>query len=134
MTAKNAGTPARGNGRPARVLVVDDDADIRWALQGVLEDEGLLVDLARDSEEALTRAARHPPALVVLDIQLTDGDAYDVARQLRLRHGSQLPILVMTADGSAARKAREVGAFAYLRKPFDLTHLLDLVHAQVPRG
>ena len=111
------------------MLVVDDDHDVRDALQGLLEDEGLLVDVARDALEAVALAARHAPRLVVLDIKLPDADGPEVARRLRARCGSDLPILAITADGSARRKAREVAAFAYLRKPFDLTELLRLVHA-----
>jgi len=108
-------------------LVVDDDPDVRMSVQGILEDEGLLVDVAQDSAEALVCAARHPPKLVVLDINLPDRPGREVAGQLRAQLGAELSILAITADGSAARKAREVGAFAYLRKPFEMAHLLDLV-------
>jgi CheY-like chemotaxis protein len=109
------------------VLVVDDDPEVRAAMQGILEDEGLLVEVAGDAHEALEGSARHPPMLVVLDITLPGVDGYEVARQLRARHGTELPILAVTADGSAARKARDVGAFAFLRKPFELNELVSLV-------
>jgi DNA-binding response OmpR family regulator len=131
VTESNTDTSVGSNGRPARVLVIDDDADVRGALQGVLEDEGLLVDVASDGAQALIRAARHRPTLVVLDIKLPDSAGHEVARRLRVLHGARLPILAITADGSAARKAREVGAFAYLTKPFELARLLELVQNQI---
>jgi DNA-binding response OmpR family regulator len=72
-------------------------------------------------------AARHPPRLVVLDIMLPGANGPEVARRLRAEHGPTLPILAVTADGSAARKAREVGAYAYLSKPFELRDFLEVV-------
>jgi CheY-like chemotaxis protein len=114
-------------------LVVDDDADVRAAMQGILEDEGLLVEVAGDAYEALAGAARHPLMVVVLDITLPGMDGYEVARQLRARHGPELPILAVTADGSAARKARDVGAFAFLRNPFELKELVSLVRHVLAR-
>jgi CheY-like chemotaxis protein len=86
------------------VLVVDDDPDMRIAMQSMLEDEGLHVEVAADCAEAVAGAGRHPPALVVLDITLPGQDGYEVARRLRARHGPDLQILAVTADGSAARK------------------------------
>jgi CheY-like chemotaxis protein len=109
-----------------RVLVVDDDPDMRLAMHEVLVDEGLAVDLAADGREALERAADEAPALVILDITLPVLDGFAVADQLRLRHGG-VPILAVTADGRAAEKARRVGAYAYLRKPFELDALVSLV-------
>ena len=81
-----------------------------------MEDEGLDVDLASNGREALAHATRFPPALVVLDMMLPDVNGEDLARTLRERLGPDLPILVITADGHAADKARRSGAFAYLEK------------------
>jgi CheY-like chemotaxis protein len=109
-----------------RVLVVDDDPDMRHAMHEVLIDEGLEVDLAADGREALASAEREPPSLIVLDITLPVLDGFAVADSLRQRHG-RLPILAVTGDGRAPQKARRVGAYAYLRKPFELQTLVDLV-------
>ena len=65
-------------------------------MQGILEDEGLLVEVAGDAQEALAGAARHPPKLVVLDITLPGVDGYEVARQLRARHGTEKSMLKIT--------------------------------------
>jgi two-component system response regulator HydG len=110
----------------SRVLVVDDDADMRLAMNEVLLDQGLVVDTARDGREALERAEAERPALVILDITLPILDGYAVADGLRERYGL-VPILAITADGRAPQKARRVGAFAYLRKPFELDELVSMV-------
>lgn len=109
-----------------RVLVVDDDPDMRLAMHEVLIDEGLDVEVAADGREALDRARTRRPALVILDITLPVLDGFTVADELRLRFGL-VPILAVTADGRAAYKARRVGAYAYLRKPFELETLVSLV-------
>ena len=109
------------------ILIVDDDPQVRQTLQAFLEDEDLLVETAADGLEALERAAERRPALVVLDHSLPDLAGSAVADALRAAHGGHLPILLITADGQAIAKARQVGAFAYLRKPFELTDLVAYV-------
>ena len=109
------------------ILVVDDDPGLREIIRETLEDEGLLVDVARDGLQALELASRRRPELVILDwgLPLWDGDV--VAAQLRRVHGDALRVLIVTADGRAAEKARRAGAFAYLHKPFDVNALVDVV-------
>lgn len=110
-----------------RLLVVDDDHDLCAVMQSILEDEGYSVEAAGDGLAAIGAAERHQPRLVVLDITLPGASGPEVARRLRQTYGPRLPILAVTADGSAARKAHEVGAYAYLRKPFELRDFLDVV-------
>jgi two-component system response regulator MprA len=106
------------------VLVVDDDHRVREMIRWALEEEGFGVETAADGQQALDRAALRAPALVILDITLPVLDGYGVADRLRATQGERLPILAITADGSAPEKARRVGAYAYLRKPFDVDDLL----------
>ena len=110
----------------ATVLIVDDDADIRSAIGECLTDEGVTVGIAADGREALQQAAEQKPSLVVLDMTLPIVDGFEVADRIRQQYG-MVPILAITADGRAAAKARRVGAFAYLRKPFELDELVALV-------
>jgi CheY-like chemotaxis protein len=110
-----------------RVLVVDDDPDMVHVIRTTLQDEGLLVETAADGREALVAVQDEPPELVVLDMTLPVVDGRGVAERLRQEHGQELPVLVITADGRAAAKARQVGAYAYLRKPFELDDLVDAV-------
>lgn len=72
--------------------------------------------------------------LVVLDITLPVLSGYEVAKALRGRHGGSPPILAITADGRAAEKSRQLGAFTYLSKPFDVDDLLSAVRAGLRRG
>ena len=109
------------------VLVVDDDPRVRLAIQWALEDAGLHVVTAEDGERALQLAATAPPAVMVLDMTLPVLDGYEVASAVRANFGESVPILVVTADGHAAEKAHRVGAYAYVRKPFDIGDLVDAV-------
>ena len=113
------------------VLVVDDDPQIRQSLCWTLEDEGMVVEAAGDAAEALERAAARQPSLVILDMGLPGGTGTAVAAGLRKRYAQEIPILLITADGRAAEKARAVGAFAYLHKPFDLNRLVELVRERL---
>jgi DNA-binding response OmpR family regulator len=119
-----SGDASRPNGP---ILVVDDDPGLREIIRETLEDEGFSVDVARDGLQALELAAQRRPELVILDwgLPVFDGDV--VAARLRGIHGEDLRILIVTADGRAAEKARRARAFAYLHKPFDVNALADVV-------
>jgi CheY-like chemotaxis protein len=112
---------------PSPVLVVDDDAQMRQIIAWALEDEGFTIVTAADGHEALARGAEQAPGLVILDMSLPVLDGDQVAAALRATHGAALKILMITADGSAAEKARRVGAYAFLRKPFEVEDLVTLV-------
>lgn len=109
------------------ILVVDDDPGLREIIREALEDEGLVVEAACDGMQALELAARHRPTLVVLDWGLPVLDGGAVAARLREVHGDGLRILVVTADGRAAEKARRVRAVGYLDKPFNINRLVSTV-------
>ena len=119
----------RRDGRPvgARVLVVDDDRDMLEVIRGVLEDHGLTVDTATDGMQALALVDRRAPDLVVLDVTLPVGSSRRVADRVHQLPGAAVPVLVVTADGHAPEKASQLGAYAYLRKPFELVDLLGAV-------
>lgn len=110
----------------ARVLVIDDDPEVRNMICLALEEEGFVVGTAMNGGQALRLAAERPPGLVVLDVSLPDVIGDTLADQLRAAWPA-LPVLVITADGSAAEKAARLGAYAYLHKPFDISDLVELV-------
>lgn len=113
------------------ILVVEDELPVRQTIQWVLEDEGLVVETASNGQEAIDVAAQHKPTLVVLDMALPILNGDGVAARLHQMYGqSAPPILVVTADGRAEAKARKVGAYGYLQKPFDIDELV----AAVQRG
>src|SRR5579871_4591142 len=113
--------------RQLDVLIVDDDPTMRQVMSWALEEEGLQVAAAGDGRAALETIGRERPALVVLDMGLPLVDGYGVATGLRAAYGAAVPILLVTADGRAAEKARRVGARAYLHKPFELDDLVRAV-------
>jgi DNA-binding response OmpR family regulator len=115
------------------VLVVDDDPRVRLAIEWALEDAGMRVVTAEDGERAVQLAVAAPPAVMVLDMTLPVMDGYEVARTIRATQAEELPILVITADGHAAEKAQHVGAYAYVRKPFDVSELVDAVRRGLGR-
>jgi CheY-like chemotaxis protein len=116
------------------VLVVDDDPIVRGLICRALEDEGLTVVAAENGELAVSEATRARPSLVVLDVSLPVLASDVVAARLRQLGPDDLPVLVITADGRASEKARALGAYAYLQKPFDIDRLVDLVERGLQRG
>src|ERR671925_1668541 len=97
---------------------------VRRVICRALEEEGLQVVSAANGRLAVERASHHQPALVVLDVTLPLLSGGAVAAQLRALLGDELPILAITADGHPAEKARTLGAYAYLSKPFDVDELV----------
>jgi DNA-binding response OmpR family regulator len=121
------------NETAAPVLVLDDDPNVRHMIRWALEDDGFSVLLARDGLEGLDHARKQRPRLVVLDIGLPrlSGDGF--AAELRGVYGTSVPILVFTADGRAQEKARRVGAFDFLEKPFKIDDLVAAVRRGLAR-
>jgi len=117
-----------------RVLVVDDEAQIRHALQRALRARGYEVALAPDGEQALAQAEDFGPDLVVLDLNLPVMDGLEVCR--RLRAWSAVPILVLSVreDESDKVAALDLGADDYLTKPFGVDELLARVRALLRRA
>jgi len=115
------------------ILVVDDDPQLRQLMRWALEDGGFQVETAADGRDALDRIAQAPPRVVVLDVTLPGPDGFAVADALRARGAERVPIVMITADGSAAEKAARMRAFAYLRKPFDMAALIAAIHQALGR-
>jgi DNA-binding response OmpR family regulator len=113
------------------VLVVDDDPGIREIVALVLDGEGYAVLTADNGAEALRVVAQRQPGCLLLDMRMPVLDGWGVARELKAR-GSAVPIVVMTAATDARAWAAEIGAAAYLAKPFDLDRLLATVDRVCP--
>jgi two-component system KDP operon response regulator KdpE len=116
-----------------RVLVVDDERQIRRALELKLRSAGYTVDTAATAKDALAQAAMRPPEAVILDLLLPDGSGTDVARELRT--WSSAPILVLSAVGEEKEKisALDAGADDYVTKPFSGDELLARLRAALRR-
>jgi two-component system KDP operon response regulator KdpE len=116
-----------------RILVVDDEPQIRRALATNLRARGYRVDLAEDGEQALVLAADHHPDLVILDLGLPGIDGIEVVRGLR--GWSSVPILVLSvrADEHDKVEALDAGADDYVTKPFGMNELLARMRAALRR-
>ena len=114
------------------VLVVEDEATIRRALEINLSAHGYRVLLAGDGVEALRLAGHHHPDLVLLDLGLPDGDGVDLAREL-LARWSGVPVVMVTArsDEMDVVIGLDAGAVDYITKPFRLAELLARIRAQL---
>jgi CheY-like chemotaxis protein len=112
---------------PRPILVVDDDEVIVSSIEMLLAEEGYPVVIAFNGREALERAERHLPRLILLDMKMPVMDGWAFAAAYRGRPGPHAPIVVMTAAHDSRSRAAEIAADAYIAKPFDLDHLLDIV-------
>jgi diguanylate cyclase (GGDEF)-like protein len=122
---------------PTRVLVVDDDPDIRSVLELTLEHAGFEVIHARDGAEALVLARTLRPDVVLLDVMMPGLDGFAVLRELRLDVRTiNLPVLLLTARTQPrdAAAALDAGADDYITKPFDGEEVVARIHATVRRA
>jgi two-component system, NtrC family, response regulator AtoC len=112
----------------ARILVADDDGGIRTLLRELLEDEGYDVDEAANGAAVIDSLAQkdNDIDLVLMDVRMPDMTGIDVLRKLSDKSDGPLPVIVMTAYGSAsiAIDAMQLGAYDYVTKPFDLDDVL----------
>jgi DNA-binding response OmpR family regulator len=120
------------NARP-RILVVDDDADIRLLLRELLERAGYTVDEGEDGKSGLRQLFANTPALVILDVSMPDMDGYQTLE--RIRDLSDVPVLMLTARTQELEKVRglSAGADDYVAKPFGRQELLARVQALLRR-
>ena len=117
-----------------RILVVDDDADIRQLLRELLERIGYAVDEAEDGKTALRRLFANAPSLVILDVTMPELDGYQTLE--RIRDLSDVPVLMLTARTQELEKVRglSAGADDYVAKPFGRQELLARVQALLRRS
>lgn len=117
-----------------RILVIEDDADLRDVLRALLEAEGYRVIFAETGGRALIEARSHKPDAVLVDLGLPDRDGQDVIR--RIRESSPVPIIVLSARTMESEKvlALDGGADDYVTKPFGSTELLARVRAALRRS
>ncbi|MBM7499634.1 response regulator transcription factor [Brachybacterium muris] len=118
----------------ARLLVVDDEPNIRDLLATSLRFAGFEVFTAATGNEAIQTATEHQPDLVVLDVMLPDMDGFTVTRRLRDR-GEQYPILFLTARDETKDKVAglTVGGDDYVTKPFSLEEVVARIRAVLRR-
>ena len=122
--------------KPARrLLVAEDDAEIRQALDRILTSEGYQVIIANDGAAALEAIREHAPEVIVLDVMMPYADGNTVCRKLR-ESGDQTPVLMLTARHETNDRVAglDAGADDYVTKPFQLDELLARLRALLRRA
>jgi CheY-like chemotaxis protein len=114
-----------------RFLIVDDDPLMVQAIAAILTTRGFAVLTAQDGQEALDIVATVRPSLVFLDLHMPVLDGWGFVRALDER-GLRLPIVVMSSDPDLRRWAAELGAVAYLSKPFGIAQLFSTLELLIP--
>jgi two-component system, OmpR family, KDP operon response regulator KdpE len=120
--------------KAAKILVVDDEPQIRRTLRATLSAEGYEIIEAQNGEAALSEFRRERPELVLLDMNMTGLDGLATCRELR--HGSNVPIIMLTVRSAEKDKvhALDAGADDYVTKPFSMEELLARIRAALRRA
>jgi len=118
-----------------RILLVEDEEDLRMTLTDRLKSEGYVPECAVDGAEGLKKALQGSYDLIILDVMMPNKNGFDVCRDIR-KAGLVVPIIMLTARGQLVDKVLglKIGADDYLTKPFELLELLARIEALLRRG
>jgi adenylate cyclase len=124
------------NDAKKKILVVEDDDNLRELVKSRLEGEGFEVVAAADGFQALARAREAEPALVILDLMIPKMDGYTVCRLFKSSGMAHIPVIMFTARSSPddVRRGLDTGADAYVCKPFESSVLLSKVTELLKAG
>ncbi|HEY0981889.1 response regulator transcription factor [Schlesneria sp.] len=117
-----------------RVLVIEDEPNIRRLLREILEESGYCVDVAVDGHEGLSKAVTWPYDAVILDLLLPQMDGWELLESLRETHNT--PVLILSARDALSDRVLglDLGADDYLSKPFERVELLARLRALIRRS
>jgi CheY-like chemotaxis protein len=118
-------------GPKAKILVIEDDPDLRAVLVSELELEGYDVAEAANGRDALQKIERFMPNLILLDMRMPVMNGWDFAREFQRRHDRKARIVVVTAAANPKLHAEAIGADGWLAKPFELNELITVVGDKV---
>jgi len=118
-----------------KILIVEDDPNISLGLDTLLRAEGFEVAICQRGDKALEAAAKHHPALIILDVMLPGANGFDICKQIRAKKIAT-PILMLTAKGQELDKVigLDSGADDYVTKPFGVRELVARIHALLRRA
>ncbi len=114
----------------AKILVVEDDIDIRRNMQRLLEGEGYIVILAENGQVALEhlQSTEELPSVILLDLMMPVMDGFEFREaQGQVSKLAKIPVIILTADGHIDEKRIRTGAAAALRKPTSIEVILDTI-------
>ena len=118
-----------------KILIVEDEPNMRMGLRDNLEFEGYEVNIAEDGEKGLKMIRENQYNLIILDVMMPKMSGFDVCKTIR-KEGVQTPVILLTAKGEEIDKVLglELGADDYVTKPFSLRELLARIKAILRRG
>lgn len=121
--------------KPIKILVVDDEWNMRNLMKMYLQRQGWLISEASDGKEAIEIIKKESFHLMILDIMMPGMDGWDVCRYVREEEDNEIPILLLTARNETKDKVHglNLGADDYLTKPFDIEELIARIHAILRR-
>jgi len=112
---------------PKKIIIIEDDPDIRAILTYMLSEEVYDI-LAATNSKPLDNVHEHNPMLILLDNRLTDGFGQDFCRRFKNNPATRhFPIILVSANSGLEEMTKESHADGYLKKPFDITELVELV-------
>ncbi len=118
-----------------KILIIDDDDQLRTSFEKLLRMENYRVQSAASGESGLAMIAKESPDLVILDMRLPGMNGFEVFQEIH-RKDPKLPVIIMTAYGTTetAIKATKMGAFDYILKPFDIPDMLSYIRQALEAG
>ena len=118
-----------------KILVVDDDPQLRQSFERILMADGHTVTVAATGEAGVASVRNYPPDLVIMDVRMPGMSGLEAFREIQ-KIDSKLPVLIMTAYGTTetAIEATKMGAFDYVLKPFEIPDILDLIAQALRAG
>lgn len=126
------GNPEFASSADKLVLIVDDDKGVRELLEILVRREGFRVETSADGEDALARARKSLPHLILLDLMLPKSGGFEVLHELQAEETAGIPVIVMTGrnmDGSTADLIRrESNVREFIEKPLKTELLASLIH------
>jgi DNA-binding response OmpR family regulator len=116
-----------------RILIADDEVDFLEILQKKLEAEKYEVIAANNGEEALTKARKDKPDLVISDVEMPKMDGCALLTALSKEYGDDIPVILLTSHTKfeEIKKGMDLGAMSYVPKPFKAEVLIGVIHGMI---
>jgi DNA-binding NtrC family response regulator len=111
-----------------QVLIIDDETDICFLLSAILTNSGYITQYANSLKDGLDKIDKHTPDVILLDVNLPDGNGLDFVPVIKKHHGESR-LVVMSAHASAAevRDVMSLGADSFLSKPINKNELMEIL-------
>ena len=118
----------------ARVLLIDDDPDIRTVMSSLLVKHNYDVDTASSKEEVFKKLKAYTPSVILMDVLLSGSDGREICKEIKSTDTLKaIPIIMFSGHPSAADKISSYGADDFLPKPFNVDTLLTKLNMYIPR-